>query len=147
MRSSRLEQRQQQARVALVHALIRLVLRVVVTKAVHEVVKQRPQGAIAEAEVEVAVLVLVDIDRRERHALLAHHGGFIGGHFRDFTVPAKPQSAARLHGGQQSHGESARNGAALGYRNAVRNRDQSGHTISSQLRDSRSALPITPTML
>ncbi len=141
------EQRQQQARVALVHALVGLVLRVVVTEAVHEVVKQRPQGAVAEAEIEVAVLGLVHVEGCERDSILAHHGWFVAGDIGGFTIPAEPQSAPRLHGGQQSHREPTGCRATLGHGNAVRNRNQPGHTISSQLRESRSALPITPTML
>ena len=67
--------------------------------------------------------------------------------FGGFTIPAEPQAAPRLHGGQQPDRQAARRGAALGHRDAVRDRDQSAHTISSQLRDRRSALPMTPTML
>ena len=73
--------------------------------------------------------------------------GSVGGDIRGFAIPAEPQSAARLHGGQQSHREPAGRGAALGHGYAVRNGNQPAHTISSQLRDRRSALPITPTML
>ena len=147
MRSSGSSSGSEQARIALVHALVGLVLRVVVAEAVDEIVEQRPQRAVAEAEIEILVLGLVEVDRREGDAVLAHHRRFVRRDFGGFAVPAEPQSAPRLHGGQQSHREAAGRGAALGHGDAIRNRDQSAHTISSQLRDSRSALPMTPTML
>ena len=43
--------------------------------------------------------------------------------------------------------EAARHGTTLRHGDPVRYCDESAHTISSQLRDRRSALPMTPTML
>jgi hypothetical protein len=142
-----LEQRLQRAREALVHALVGFIVGIVVTEAVHEVVEQRPQRAIAEAEIVVAELGLVEVDRGKGDAVLARHGGIIRGRLDGLAIPAEPQSAPCLHRGHQAHGEPTGHATSLGYGNTVRYCHQPAHTISSQLRDSRSALPMTPTML
>ena len=137
-----LEQRVQPLGELPVHAQIGFVLRVVVMRGIQEIVKQRPDRAVAEAEVIELVVFGRQIHGGE--AQLAAARDFRRAHsvLTDLAAPAEPQAATGLHGGQYTDGEATRGDSPLRQRDTVRNGNQSAHRSfsSSGSRLSRNAL-------
>jgi hypothetical protein len=141
------QQRLQAIREQAIDALIGGVVRVRVVQRAHEVVEQRPQGAVAEPAIVGLVILERQVDRGERDVLPVHQRGRSGHAVHGLAAPAEPQAALRLHGGEDAHGESAGGGGALRHGDAVGDGDDPVHSASSQERLSRIAELMMPTRL
>ena len=141
-----LEDLRQLGREMLVHPEITCEVAPIELGQIDAIVQHRPQHPVGEAIVIFLIVLLGEVGHDERALPLSDRARFDCTGGNDFAAPAEPHALHFVENWRQRNFEPARTvaGARTGKRDSVGDKNQPRQYRSSQLRDSRMAVRISP---